>query len=93
MCVFVGFEGVNCEVDVDECADTPCENGGECFEMSKPENWRNVRTFSYDNAAGYICKCQPGYTGTENTHKNTHKLYFYIVFKPMRKKSVKNNVQ
>ncbi|KAA0719812.1 Protein crumbs -like protein 2 [Triplophysa tibetana] len=58
-----GFEGVNCDVDVDECADTPCENGGECLEKSKPENLKSDWTFSYDNAAGYVCKCQPGYTG------------------------------
>ncbi|XP_072518295.1 protein crumbs homolog 2a isoform X2 [Salminus brasiliensis] len=63
-----GYEGLSCEVDVDECADAPCENGGECFEKSdsgqqdsgqRDSGW----TFSYATAAGYVCHCQPGYSG------------------------------
>lgn len=53
-------------MDIDECADTPCENGGECFEKSKPEHWETDWEFTYATAAGYICQCQPGYTGTGN---------------------------
>ncbi|XP_036418993.1 protein crumbs homolog 2a [Colossoma macropomum] len=64
-----GFKGLNCEVDVDDCADSPCENGGECFEKSDPTNWDTEWTFSYATAAGYVCQCQPGYTG-ENCSVN-----------------------
>lgn len=64
-----GYEGLNCEVDIDECVDAPCENGGECFEKSDPTQWTSDWTFSYDTAAGYICQCQPGYTG-ENCSLN-----------------------
>ncbi|XP_049322590.1 protein crumbs homolog 2a [Astyanax mexicanus] len=58
-----GYEGQNCEVDIDECVDAPCENGGECFENSDPMQWTSDWTFSYATAAGYVCQCQPGYTG------------------------------
>uniref|UniRef100_A0A673CV19 Crumbs cell polarity complex component 2 n=1 Tax=Sphaeramia orbicularis TaxID=375764 RepID=A0A673CV19_9TELE len=36
-----GYEGPNCEVDIDECVEQPCENDGECFDFA--------------DAAGYIC--------------------------------------
>ncbi|RXN08663.1 crumbs -like protein [Labeo rohita] len=64
-----GFKGDNCEVDIDECADTPCQNDGECFEKSKPEHWETDWEFTYATAAGYVCQCQPGYTG-ENCSVN-----------------------
>ncbi|KAG7498180.1 crumbs-like 2-like [Solea senegalensis] len=28
-----GFDGMNCEVDVDECASDPCQNGAVCLDM------------------------------------------------------------
>lgn len=34
--------------DIDECASAPCQNGGVCI----------------DGVNGYMCDCQPGYTGT-----------------------------
>ena len=35
--------------DINECSSGPCENGGTCT----------------DEVCGYICDCEPGYTGTE----------------------------
>lgn len=58
-----GYEGDNCEVDIDECADAPCLNDGECFQRSDPANWEEGWEFSYAHAAGYVCQCQPGFTG------------------------------
>ena len=42
-----GFEGVFCQVNVDECASNPCENGGTCV----------------DGVAEYTCTCPCGFTG------------------------------
>jgi formylglycine-generating enzyme required for sulfatase activity len=43
-----GYEGVSCEVDIDECDTGPCLNGGSCAE----------------GAPGtYECTCIDGYTG------------------------------
>lgn len=70
MCI--GFEGDNCEVDIDECADAPCENDGECFEKSNPELWETDWEFTYATAVGYVCQCQPGYTGTSNIKTNVN---------------------
>ena len=35
--------------DINECSSGPCANGGTCT----------------DEACGYICDCEPGFTGTE----------------------------
>ncbi|MEZ4289881.1 MAG: calcium-binding EGF-like domain-containing protein [Myxococcota bacterium] len=43
-----GFTGTNCEIDVDECAPAPCQNGGACFDLVN----------------GYTCSCVAGFTGT-----------------------------
>uniref|UniRef100_A0A3P8WML0 Protein crumbs homolog 1-like n=1 Tax=Cynoglossus semilaevis TaxID=244447 RepID=A0A3P8WML0_CYNSE len=61
-----GYEGENCEVDINECEQHPCENGGNCFQRSDTRNYGLVpelSTFTYENAAGFICHCQPGFTG------------------------------
>jgi len=43
-----GFSGNNCEIDIDECINDPCENGGSCVN-SPP--------------GSYTCNCAEGYKG------------------------------
>lgn len=59
----LGYEGPNCETDIDECAEQPCENGGDCFERSDRSHWELDWELSFADAAGYICHCQPGFAG------------------------------
>lgn len=41
------WSGVNCEINIDDCAKQPCVNGGTCRDLVKD----------------YNCECFPGYTG------------------------------
>ncbi|KAA8592125.1 hypothetical protein FQN60_017580 [Etheostoma spectabile] len=63
-----GYEGENCQLDRDECEQHPCENGAECFQRSDILNYDKLpefskANFSYEEAAGFICRCLPGFTG------------------------------
>lgn len=42
-----GFTGANCQVNVDDCASSPCQNAGTC----------------QDGVNDYTCSCTLGYTG------------------------------
>ena len=42
-----GYEGSNCEQEVDECTSAPCMNGGGCV----------------DYLNGFVCKCASGFKG------------------------------
>ncbi|XP_052259240.1 uncharacterized protein LOC127863655 isoform X2 [Dreissena polymorpha] len=42
-----GFNGINCEIDTDECRSAPCKNGATCE----------------DGIDKFICHCPDGYTG------------------------------
>ena len=49
MVCIVGWSGVHCDRDVDECAGTPCRNGATCL----------------DGQNSYVCRCLVGYTGRQ----------------------------
>lgn len=62
-----GYTGQRCEEDVDECVTDPCHNGGICFERSN-QTYYGTRPdfpseFNYSQAAGFLCWCQPGFSG------------------------------
>lgn len=42
-----GFTGANCQVNIDDCASSPCDNAGTC----------------QDGVNDYTCSCTLGYTG------------------------------
>ena len=44
-----GWDGMNCENNINDCTPHPCYNGGTCMDGV---NWR-------------ICKCSPGFTGSD----------------------------
>ena len=39
-----GFEGQHCDIDIDECLNTPCLNGGSCS----------------NSVGSYACDCEMG---------------------------------
>ena len=43
----LGFEGKNCEVDINECESNPCKNNGTCV----------------DEINDYKCTCKAGFVG------------------------------
>ncbi|XP_062815550.1 protein crumbs homolog 2 isoform X1 [Anolis carolinensis] len=62
-----GYVGDHCEEDVDECSQEPCLNGGQCFERSNQSYYGGREgfpaEFNYQEAAGFVCECQPGFEG------------------------------
>ena len=53
----VGWHGINCNSNVDECASRPCLNGGTCADVPL--------------RATYACQCAAGYDG-RNCGENIH---------------------
>ncbi|KAM6166169.1 protein crumbs homolog 1 isoform 2-T2 [Erethizon dorsatum] len=64
---YSGYAGAQCETDISECSSNPCQSGGECVELSLEKQYGHIAqlpsSFSYHKAAGYVCICQPGFTG------------------------------
>ena len=44
--------------DIDECASSPCKNGGSCIDLNA--EWTSS---SSGFTVGYACQCMAGYTG------------------------------
>lgn len=45
-----GYDGQNCEREINECRSHPCQNGGTCIDL----------------VGHYICSCPPGTRGRSN---------------------------
>uniref|UniRef100_A0A2K5JCB4 Protein crumbs homolog 1 n=1 Tax=Colobus angolensis palliatus TaxID=336983 RepID=A0A2K5JCB4_COLAP len=62
-----GYTGAQCEIDINECISNPCQSDGECVELSSEKQYGHITglpsSFSYHEASGYVCICQPGFTG------------------------------
>ena len=50
--------GANCDIDVDECASSPCQNGGNCVDGEPYARYylNELRTY-------YECQCMDGWGG------------------------------
>ena len=61
-----GYAGLNCEVDIDECASGPCSNGGTCVQHQL-------------NA--FRCECPQGFQGTCQTlnQPKSLKIHFLVL--------------
>ncbi|XP_054379791.1 protein crumbs homolog 1 isoform X7 [Pongo abelii] len=61
-----GYTGAQCEIDINECNSNPCQSNGECVELSSEKQYGHITglpsSFSYHEASGYVCICQPGFT-------------------------------
>ena len=51
---FAGYRGERCDLDLDECASSPCLNGASC-------------TNEFNR---YSCMCTVGFTGMQSTNIN-----------------------
>ena len=46
--------------DIDECASSPCNNGGSCIDLNA--EWTSS---SSGYTVGFACQCMAGYTGEQ----------------------------
>ena len=62
-----GFEGVRCEVNIDDCKDHTCQNGATCI----------------DEIQSYSCQCPFGFAGKLcrcTKHTKQHMRSWYVSF-------------
>lgn len=69
--LLTGFEGVNCEVNIDDCPGQLCQNGGKCIDgvntytCDCPPEWSGKYcNEDVDECSGSINPCQNGATCT-----------------------------
>ena len=76
---YTGYNGLECQYDIDECASSPCQYNGTCYQRSVESHYLDGTKgfenliFSYATAAGYVCNCIDGITG-----KNYFATYAFI---------------
>ena len=89
LCVFMqsytcncqaAYTGSNCEMDIDECASSPCQYNGTCLQYSDISLYGLGRPgfshFSYATAAGYQCQCILGIEGQPwNLERKNQKMH------------------
>ncbi|XP_037082516.1 LOW QUALITY PROTEIN: protein crumbs-like [Pollicipes pollicipes] len=64
--------GKNCETDIAECEQSPCQNGAACVEKSNSSLYEMglvipglPPTYNFSTAGGYLCLCLPGFSGDD----------------------------
>eukprot|EP01049_Picozoa_sp_SAG25_P000368 SAG25_NODE_12_length_28061_cov_181.931795_16_plen_5330_part_01 len=60
-CVVLGSQGGNCDVDLDECASSPCKNGAQCTESGQGRSAKSATVDSRVPFGFFSCKCLPGF--------------------------------
>ena len=58
-----GYAGYNCEIDIDECEQEPCQNGATCV----------------DEVNGYSCVCTPGKKHYHSLTDKKFKIYLTLI--------------
>ena len=49
-----GYEGRNCEVNINECADLPCRNGSTCIDLINDFRWDHRRRIKTEEKAKVV---------------------------------------
>ncbi|PSN51799.1 Neurogenic locus Notch protein [Blattella germanica] len=57
----VGFEGKDCEVNIDDCVNLPCKNNGTCVDL----------------VGTYECTCTRHYSGKHCETSEYFAIHFY----------------